>query len=106
MKILILGDVVGNSGVDQLKENLDKIIQEKKIDFTIVNGENAAEDGKGITKEITKKLFNIGVDVLGHKAYFAMKLQGQLDLKELTCALGGNSWQLKLVHELTLNPKP
>ena len=64
MKILILGDVVGNSGVDQLKENLDKIIQEKKIDFTIVNGENAAEDGKGITKEITKKLFNIGVDVV------------------------------------------
>ena len=64
MKILILGDVVGNSGVDQLKENLDKIIQDKKIDFTIVNGENAAEDGKGITKEITEKLFNIGVDVV------------------------------------------
>jgi len=64
MKILILGDVMGNSGFDQLKENLNKIIQDKKIDFTIVNGENAAQDGKGITEEIAKKLFSIGVDVI------------------------------------------
>ena len=64
MKILILGDVVGNSGVDQLKENLNKIIQDKKIDFTIVNGENAAEDGKGITRDVAQKLFSIGVDVI------------------------------------------
>ena len=64
MKILILGDIMGNSGVEQLKKNLNKIIKEKKIDFTIVNGENAAEDGKGITKDIAEKLFSIGVDVI------------------------------------------
>ena len=64
MKILILGDVVASSGVDQLKKNLNNIIQDKKIDFTIVNGENAAEDGKGITKEIANTLFSIGVDVV------------------------------------------
>jgi len=64
MKILILGDVMGNSGVAQLKKNLNIIIKDKKIDFTIVNGENAAEDGKGITKDIAKKLFNFGVDVI------------------------------------------
>ena len=64
MKILILGDVMGNSGVEQLKENLNKIIKDKKIDFTIVNGENAAEDGKGITKDIAEKLFRLGVDVI------------------------------------------
>ena len=64
MKILILGDVMGNSGVEQLNENLNTIIRDKKIDFTIVNGENAAEDGKGITKEIAKKLFNAGADVI------------------------------------------
>jgi len=64
MKILILGDIVGNSGVDQIRENLKKIIKDKKIDFTIVNGENAAEDGKGITKEIAEKLFSLGVDVI------------------------------------------
>ena len=64
MKILILGDVMGNSGVKNLKENLNKIIQDKKIDFTIVNGENSAEDGKGITKDIAEKLFSVGVDVI------------------------------------------
>ncbi|MDA7606143.1 TIGR00282 family metallophosphoesterase [Pelagibacteraceae bacterium] len=64
MKILILGDIVGNSGFIQVKENLNKIIKDKKIDFTIVNGENAAEDGKGITKDIAEKLFSFGVDVI------------------------------------------
>ena len=64
MKILILGDVMGNSGVEHLKKNLNKIIEDKKINFTIVNGENAAEDGKGITKDIAEKLFDIGVDVI------------------------------------------
>ena len=55
---------MGNSGVKNLKENLNKIIQDKKIDFTIVNGENSAEDGKGITKDIAEKLFSVGVDVI------------------------------------------
>jgi 2',3'-cyclic-nucleotide 2'-phosphodiesterase len=64
MKILILGDLMGNSGNKALKESLSKIIEDKKIDFTILNGENAAEDGKGITKDIAIKLFNFGVDVI------------------------------------------
>ena len=64
MKILILGDVMGNTGVEQIKNNLNKIIQDKKINFTIVNGENAAEDGRGITKDIAEKLFSFGVDVI------------------------------------------
>ena len=46
MKILILGDVVGVSGQKSSKENLSKIIKNHKIDFTIVNGENSADDGK------------------------------------------------------------
>ena len=64
MKILILGDIMGNSGVDWLTANLNKIIKDKKIDFTIVNGENAAEDGKGITKDTAEKLYSFGVDVI------------------------------------------
>ena len=50
MKILILGDVMGPSGRKAINNNLPKIISEQTIDFTIVNGENAADDGKGITK--------------------------------------------------------
>jgi len=64
MRILILGDLMGNSGKKTLKENLIKIVKDKNIDFTILNGENAAEDGKGITKEIVDDLFNLGVDVI------------------------------------------
>ena len=49
MKILILGDVMGPSGVKAVKEKLPKIIKEKKVDFVIVNGENAADSGAGIS---------------------------------------------------------
>jgi len=64
MKILILGDLMGNSGKKAVQENLSKIIRDKEIDFTIINGENAAEDGRGITKDIAEELFNLGVDVI------------------------------------------
>ena len=43
MKILAVGDIVGNSGVKKLKETLNEIKESKKIDFVIVNGENAGE---------------------------------------------------------------
>ena len=55
---------MGNSGKKSLQENLRKIVKDNNIDFTIVNGENASEDGKGITQDITNELFNLGVDVV------------------------------------------
>ena len=64
MKILVLGDVMGPSGRKALKANLPKIIKENKISFSIINGENAADDGKGITKEIAEELFSLGIDVI------------------------------------------
>ena len=64
MKILILGDVMGPSGRKAINNNLPKIISEQTIDFTIVNGENAADDGKGITKLIAEEFFSSGVDVI------------------------------------------
>jgi len=64
MKILILGDVCGPAGMQIIKLKLNEIIKEKKIDFTIVNGENAADSGKGITKKNFKDLVNSGVDVI------------------------------------------
>ena len=64
MNILILGDVVGVSGQKIVKNKLKEIIKKYKIDFTIVNGENAAEDGKGITKKISDDFFCNGVDVI------------------------------------------
>ncbi len=64
MNILILGDIIGVSGCKAITSNLEKIINSKKIDFTIVNGENAADDGRGITNKIVEDLFNKGVDVI------------------------------------------
>ena len=64
MKILILGDVCGPAGIKIIKSKLKDVIKEKKIDFTIANGENAADNGKGITKKNFKDLIDSGVDVI------------------------------------------
>src|SRR5210317_1688774 len=64
MKILFLGDVVGISGSSKILNNLKSEIERKKIDFVIVNGENSAEPGVGLTENICKDFFNCGVDVI------------------------------------------
>ena len=64
MRILFLGDVVGDSGCSKIINNLSDQIKKKNIDFVIVNAENAATSGVGLTKEICEKFFNCGVDVI------------------------------------------
>ena len=64
MKILFLGDVVGKSGCLAVTENLPDLIKKKKIDFEIINGENADDQGVGITEKISNDLFNSGADVI------------------------------------------
>ena len=64
MRILFLGDVVGKSGCLAVTKNLPEQNKKKKIDFVIVNGENAADQGVGITEKITKDLISSGVDVI------------------------------------------
>ena len=64
MRIFFLGDIVGRSGRIAVIKNLKDILEKKKIDFVIVNGENAADQGVGITEAISNDLFNSGVDVI------------------------------------------
>ncbi len=64
MRILFLGDVVGVSGCSKIMSNLLNQIKKNNIDFVIVNGENAAEEGVGLTKEICQDFFNCGVNVI------------------------------------------
>ena len=64
MKLFFLGDIVGKTGCDSIKKNLSNIIIKNKIDFVVVNGENAAENGFGITENITNELLLCGVDVI------------------------------------------
>ena len=64
MRILFLGDVVGVSGCSIITSNLLDQIKKNKIDFVIVNGENADETGVGLTKEICEDFFKCGVNVI------------------------------------------
>ncbi len=64
MKILLLGDIVGPSGRKAISEKLPELIKEKKIDFVIVNGENAGDRGVGITKKIFNEFIEAGADVV------------------------------------------
>ena len=64
MRILFLGDVVGVSGCSKITSNLLDQIKKNKIDFVIVNGENADETGVGLTKEICEDFFKCGVNVI------------------------------------------
>ena len=63
MKILAVGDLIGNAGIKELRKQLDKIRKEENIDFTIVNGENAAE-GMGITQKNLDDILSQKVDVI------------------------------------------
>ena len=64
MNILILGDIVGPSGRKAIINKLPILIKQKKIDFVIVNGENAADAGVGITKQNADDFFKAGADVI------------------------------------------
>lgn len=63
MRVLFLGDIVGIAGCSKIMNNLLEQIKINKIDFVIVNGENAA-GGFGITEDICEKLFSSGVDCI------------------------------------------
>ncbi|MFA5156467.1 MAG: TIGR00282 family metallophosphoesterase [Candidatus Omnitrophota bacterium] len=63
MKILFIGDIVGNPGREAVKKLLPLLKQEFKLDFVIANAENAA-GGSGITSRVANELFDAGVSVL------------------------------------------
>jgi len=64
MNILILGDVCGPAGRKIIKEKLPQLIKKKKIDFVILNGENAHDSGVGITKKIFDEFLEVGANVI------------------------------------------
>ena len=51
MRLLFLGDMVGRSGRTAVWNRLPALITDFRLDFVIVNGENAA-GGFGITEEV------------------------------------------------------
>ena len=63
MKILAIGDIVGDPGCNFLREKLFSFKEKHQIDFVIANGENSA-NGNGITPASANFIFDSGVDVI------------------------------------------
>ncbi|MFH2070384.1 MAG: TIGR00282 family metallophosphoesterase [Elusimicrobiota bacterium] len=63
MKLLFVGDIVGEPGRTMLKDLLPGIIADNNINFTVANGENAA-GGRGLTRNTADEIFSYGVNVL------------------------------------------
>ena len=83
MRILAVGDLVGEVGLSKLREILPKLIDENKIDFVIVNAENVA-GGMGITIKDFNTLDKMKVN---------------------TITMGNHTWGKKDIFTFIDNPK-
>lgn len=63
IRLLFLGDIVGEPGRAGAKKVVAELLKENSVDFVVVNGENAA-DGRGITGKIAIDLLRTGVAVI------------------------------------------
>ena len=63
LKILFLGDVIGEPGRRAVIDTIPKFKEERGVDFVIVNGENSA-NGRGITPRIAIDLLRAGAAVI------------------------------------------
>jgi 2',3'-cyclic-nucleotide 2'-phosphodiesterase len=64
LRILFIGDVVGKAGREAIRTHLRGCISQWKVELTIVNGENAADQGFGITQPIYEELLAAGADAV------------------------------------------
>ena len=63
MKLLFIGDIVGQPGRTAVRELLPGLRAQHALDFVIANGENSA-GGSGITPRTAGEIFSAGVDVI------------------------------------------
>ena len=82
MRILAIGDIVGESGLEKLKETLPKLKEERNIDFVIVNAENTS-GGMGLTFKCFNELKKLKVDAM---------------------TMGNHTWAKKDIFEFINNP--
>ena len=63
MKVLVIGDIVGEPGRRAVAKHLPKLVVQQSVDLVIGNGENAA-GGFGITPELAGELYDLGISVI------------------------------------------
>lgn len=80
MKLLMIGDVVGNPGRRMLRENIKRVREEYALDALVVNAENCAA-GSGITAALAAEIFSFGVDAitLGDHTWGQKEFAGEID---------------------------
>lgn len=64
IKVLFVGDVVGEPGRAMVQKYLPTLRSTLSLDAIVVNGENSSSRGRGITPRITNFFKHIGVDVV------------------------------------------
>src|ERR1043166_7968491 len=63
MKILFIGDIVGQPGLDAVRTLLPKLIVDEALDLVIANAENVCS-GSGLTPKQHRHLRTAGVDLI------------------------------------------
>jgi metallophosphoesterase (TIGR00282 family) len=63
MKVLFIGDVMGEPGLRVLREQLPRLRRERGLEFVVANAENVA-GGAGVTRATAEALFAAGCDAL------------------------------------------
>ena len=61
-RVLAVGDVVGAPGLERVRRNLRRMKREHKVDFTVVNGENAAV--VGLLPNQAEDILDAGADIV------------------------------------------
>lgn len=81
-KVLAVGDVVGNPGMERVRRNLRKLKRKTGADFVIVNGENASV--VGIVPSQAEDILDAGADVitLGNHSFAKRDIVPMLDDSE------------------------
>ena len=78
-KVLAVGDVVGDPGMDRIRRSLRYLKQKTQADFVVVNGENASV--VGLTPDQAEDIFDAGADVItmGNHTFGKRELVTYLD---------------------------
>jgi 2',3'-cyclic-nucleotide 2'-phosphodiesterase len=64
MRVLFIGDVVGDAGVALVERRLPGLRDQNELDLVVANGENAEPGGNGLSESALERLIGAGVDVL------------------------------------------
>ena len=86
MRLLFIGDIVGDPGVAFVRRALPVLIAREGIDVVVANAENAA-NGSGLTASLYRKLRDAGVDLvtLGDHIYRKQEIIGTLEKDDRVC---------------------